>query len=672
MTDGARTRATSRCWWRTGAGWRNLCRLLTRAHAHTRAAGGRARHRPAVRAAGGGARARGGARLPERLRAPGRAGRADAAPAAGRLRAGPACGSSCSGRSSATTGRSTAGSTALARRLGVPCVATGNVHAHSRERALLQDAFVAIREHATLDASEPLRRGNHAHVLASPRAMAARFADHPGRGARRRCGWPSGCAFDLSERPRLPLPRRGRRGGRPRARRRCARTRFDGRYPVGHALPGRGAARAWTRSCGSSASSACRASSSCTATCSSSRARWRRRCAGPDTARALLPPGRGRGSSVSSIVCYLTGLSHIDPIENELFLGRFLNEELTALPDIDLDFPRDIREQLIPRVHERYGREHSALVAAFPTYRSRGAIREIGKALGLPPGEIERVARVAEPWAQAVEEDVNLALGAAAEAAEGTQLGAGRHGARGAAAGGRQRPVAARPAALDRRGRRHRARSRAMGVATTREGGPDPALARVAVDGNSGTALAVLTAPMLAAAEAAGSVGGAIRAAAARTTARGCARPRAPSATPSRRGGGARVASTTPTGTRARGRPARGGRRRRARPRPRAPSRRIATSRERAHTAARGARSRGRRRRRPGRRRARHQTAGTSQTADWAPDPGDKGWAPGEPRRGRGGGRRRPARCRAAGAGCRSWPGRRTGCRATCPSTPAG
>ena len=82
---------------------------------------------------------------------------------------------------------------------------------------------------------------------------------------------------------------------------------------------------------------------------------------------------------MSSIVCYLTGLSHIDPVANDLFLGRFLNEELTALPDIDLDFPRDIREVLIPRIHDRYGRERSALVAAFPTFRSRGAIRELGK-----------------------------------------------------------------------------------------------------------------------------------------------------------------------------------------------------------------------------------------------------------------------------------------------------
>jgi hypothetical protein len=71
-------------------------------------------------------------------------------------------------------------------------------------------------------------------------------------------------------------------------------------------------------------------------------------------------------------------------------MGRFLNPELTSLPDIDIDFPRDIREVLIRRVHERYGRDRAALVATFPSFRARGAIRELGKALGLPPGEIER------------------------------------------------------------------------------------------------------------------------------------------------------------------------------------------------------------------------------------------------------------------------------------------
>ncbi|HEY2441257.1 MAG TPA: PHP domain-containing protein, partial [Solirubrobacteraceae bacterium] len=67
----------------------------------------------------------------------------------------------------------------LARRLELRCVATGNVHAHARTRAPLQDAFVAIRLHTTLDASEPQRRGNFSHVLASPEEMAARFAEYP-------------------------------------------------------------------------------------------------------------------------------------------------------------------------------------------------------------------------------------------------------------------------------------------------------------------------------------------------------------------------------------------------------------------------------------------------------------------------------------------------------------
>ena len=83
------------------------------------------------------------------------------------------------------------------------------------------------------------------------------------------------------------------------------------------------------------------------------------------------------------------------------------------MPDIDLDFPRDIREQLIPRVHDRYGRERAALVSAFACYRSRGAVRDLGKTLGLPPGEIERVAGIADMYARSeqVESDIAEVLG---------------------------------------------------------------------------------------------------------------------------------------------------------------------------------------------------------------------------------------------------------------------
>src|SRR4051794_18374803 len=282
----------------------------------------------------------------------------------------------------------------LGERLGVPRVATGNVHIHHPSRARLQDAFVAVRLGGTLDETEPSRRGNGSHTLAPPERMAERFAEHPdaveesGRLAER-------LRFDLTQ----DLGYRYPGSEDPTADRRLAELcgqRLDERYA------GRGRrSKAETRleeelrvirHLGLSGFFLLHRDMLELAREVAVEVR------GPDSARSVLPPGRGRGSSVSSIVCYLTGLSHIDPVENELFLGRFLNEELTALPDIDLDFPRDIRDVLIPRVHERYGSEHSALVAAFATYQVRSAVRDLSKALGLPPGETERLARHVDPW----------------------------------------------------------------------------------------------------------------------------------------------------------------------------------------------------------------------------------------------------------------------------------
>src|SRR4051795_4570502 len=296
----------------------------------------------------------------------------------------------------------------LAERLGVPTVATGNVHAHSRERVPLQDAFVAVRPGTPLHESEPARRGNSSHVLAPPEAMAERFADHPeavhesGRIAER-------LAFDLTSDLGYQYP-----GAEdPDADRKLAELcraalaeRYSGRGALAKAEARLDEELRLIRTLGLSGFFLLHRDLLELAREVAVEVR------GPSTARAVLPPGRGRGSSVSSIVCFLTGLSHIDPVENDLFLGRFLNEELAALPDIDLDFPRDIRAVLIPRVHDRYGRQQSALVAAFPTFRSRGAIREMGKVLGLPPGELERVARGAEPFAvRGVTGDVEVALG---------------------------------------------------------------------------------------------------------------------------------------------------------------------------------------------------------------------------------------------------------------------
>jgi error-prone DNA polymerase len=113
------------------------------------------------------------------------------------------------------------------------------------------------------------------------------------------------------------------------------------------------------------------------------------------------PPGRGRGSSVALLVGYLIGLSHIDPLKYNLSLERFLPADtMTNVPDIDLDFPRSIREELILRTHARWGWQRAALTGTIATYQIKGAVRDLGKALGLPEAEIDHLARQAD-WGSA-------------------------------------------------------------------------------------------------------------------------------------------------------------------------------------------------------------------------------------------------------------------------------
>jgi error-prone DNA polymerase len=299
--------------------------------------------------------------------------------------------------------------TVLAERLGVPCVATGNVHSHGRHRAPLQDALVAVGLGETLEESEPRRRGNSTSALASPRAMAARFAEHPeavaetARLAKR-------LRFDLTEQLGYRYPGSEDAGADTELARVC-RARLAERY--GGTSRRREAEARLEQELGTIRHLGLSGFFLLHRDLLELAREVAAEVRGPESARGILPPGRGRGSSVSSIVCYLTGLSHVDPIEAELFSGRFLNDETSSMPDIDLDFPRDIREVLIPRVHERYGADRSALVAAFPTYRPRGAVRDLGKALGLPPEEIDRVAKTAgfHESAAEIERDLHAALG---------------------------------------------------------------------------------------------------------------------------------------------------------------------------------------------------------------------------------------------------------------------
>jgi error-prone DNA polymerase len=286
----------------------------------------------------------------------------------------------------------------IANGVQLAVVPTGNVFYHTRALHRLHDIMVAIRHRTTLDGSHRVRNPNSEFYLRPLEEVVSLFADCPGAVATtlaiaERCQ-----AFDLTRDLGYTFPdfRGADRAPAPQALAELCRGRLDERYPETsvyraqairrleeelklielHKLSGfflvyhdlfdlaREVAVDVRR--------------------------------GSRRANGNLLPGRGRGSSVSSIVCYLLGLSHIDPIANKLFLGRFLNETLASVPDIDLDFPREIREELIRRVYTRYGAEHVGLVCSFPTYRLRSAVREIGKALDLPLGEIELVAKLSD------------------------------------------------------------------------------------------------------------------------------------------------------------------------------------------------------------------------------------------------------------------------------------
>jgi error-prone DNA polymerase len=412
----------------SAVGYNNLCRLLTRAHAHTRDNTGRSAERPWVTLEQVEAHSEGLVCLS------GCAG--EGAVAGAWERGDSAAGAALAERLLGAFGRDRfrielqrpywrhdrarnrwlAG---LAERLGVPCVATGNVHSHVRRRAHLQDAFVAVRLGTTLEASEPQRRGNSSSALASPQAMARRFAQHP-EAVAETLRLAERFDFDLTAELSYRYPGSEDPGTDCKLTGVCQAKLAErfGDSPHRHEAERRLEDELATiRKLGLSGFFLLHRDLLELAREVALEVR------GVGSARAVLPPGRGRGSSVSSIVCYLTGLSHIDPVETELFAGRFLNDQVHTMPDIDLDFPRDIREKLIPRVHQRYGAERSALVAAFPTYRPRGAVRDLGKALALPAEEIEKVAKVVgfHERSGEIERDVVAAIGARRAAAPGWQ-----------------------------------------------------------------------------------------------------------------------------------------------------------------------------------------------------------------------------------------------------------
>ncbi len=107
-------------------------------------------------------------------------------------------------------------------------------------------------------------------------------------------------------------------------------------------------------------------------------------------------PCQGRGSAANSIVAYVLDITKVDPIAHDLLFERFLTQDATTMPDIDLDIATNDREEVIQYVYQKYGEDHSAMVCNVVTYRARSATREVAKALGYGPEVVDRLAKLVD------------------------------------------------------------------------------------------------------------------------------------------------------------------------------------------------------------------------------------------------------------------------------------
>ncbi|HEX2024108.1 MAG TPA: error-prone DNA polymerase [Acidimicrobiales bacterium] len=272
---------------------------------------------------------------------------------------------------------------ALALRAGVDVVATNNVHYATPARRPLATALAAVRARRSLDEIDGwLPAGASAH-LRSGAEQARRFARYPGV-VERAAELGRACAFDLRlVAPNLP----------------------DYPVPPGHTE------MSWLREL--------------------TRQGAERRYGLPDQNRRAYAqiehelevietlgfPGyflivwdivefcrrndiycQGRGSAANSAVCYALGITNADAVALGLLFERFLSPERDGPPDIDLDIENGRREEAIQYVYERYGRENAAQVANVITYRPRSSVRDMGKALGHPPGALDAWSKQIEGW----------------------------------------------------------------------------------------------------------------------------------------------------------------------------------------------------------------------------------------------------------------------------------
>lgn len=117
---------------------------------------------------------------------------------------------------------------------------------------------------------------------------------------------------------------------------------------------------------------------------------------------------QGRGSAANSAVCYCLGITELDPSRTHVLFERFVSKERDEPPDIDVDFEHQRREEIIQYIYEKYGRERAALCATVVSYRTKGALRDVGKALGFSLDQVDRITKNLSWWDKKSELDERL------------------------------------------------------------------------------------------------------------------------------------------------------------------------------------------------------------------------------------------------------------------------
>jgi DNA polymerase-3 subunit alpha len=106
-----------------------------------------------------------------------------------------------------------------------------------------------------------------------------------------------------------------------------------------------------------------------------------------------IPVGPGRGSGAGSLVAYVLGITNVDPIKHELLFERFLNPERVSMPDFDVDFCTDRRDEVIDYVSKKYGAEKVSQIITYGTMAAKGVVRDVGRVLGHPYGFSDRISQ---------------------------------------------------------------------------------------------------------------------------------------------------------------------------------------------------------------------------------------------------------------------------------------